>query len=407
MTSRPDTVILGLNYPPETTGIAPYTGALAVGLKRLGYDVSAHVSHPHYPKWTIYEGYGQWAHSELIDGVAVHRRLHYVPKNPRGVKRLFSELSFGLRLFFARLDSPRAVIAVSPSLFSTSLVALRIRLTRRRPRFFVWVQDIYTLGVAEVGEGGGQVGRIIRWVESRTLRAADYVVVIHRRFADYAISELGVAPQKLVVVRNWTHLKVEQPIERTAAKLALGWPTDVTLAVHTGNMGVKQGLENIVDAARLADESGAPVHFLLVGDGSERDGLMQRGRGLSRLTFVAPLSDEEYSLALAATDVLLVNEKPGVSAMAVPSKLTSYFSAGRPVVAATDPDGISASEVAASEAGLLVPAGDPMRLLDAVLNLGADPEEAERLGLNGRRYREALLDEHLAIERWASLLGCN
>jgi colanic acid biosynthesis glycosyl transferase WcaI len=402
--SRPDVAILGLNYPPEPTGIAPYTGALAAGLQRLGYQVTAHVAHPHYPEWKIYQKYGQWTRSERLEGVAVSRRLHYVPRSPRGVRRLLSELSFGARLAFARWRRPRVVIAVSPSLFSTALAVLRLRLTPRRPPLLVWVQDIYTLGLAETGEGSGLVQRITRWVESHMLRAADRVVVIHQRFADFLTQELGVSAAKVVVVRNWTHLPPSEPVDGTEAKLALGWPGDVTLAVHTGNMGAKQGLENIVDAARVADERGAPVHFLLVGDGGERCALESRARGISRLTFIAPLDDAKYRLALAAADVLIVNEKPGVSAMAVPSKLTSYFDAGRPVIAATDLDGITASEIAASGAGVVVPAGEPGSLLDAVIRVSADAETSARFSSNGRRYRETVLDERAAIEHWVSLV---
>jgi colanic acid biosynthesis glycosyl transferase WcaI len=397
--------ILGLNFPPEPTGIAPYTGGLAAGLQRRGYRVSAHVAHPHYPGWEIYNGYGQWKRNERLDGVAVCRRLHYVPSSPRGIRRLLSELAYGIRLISARWDRPRVVIAVSPSLFSTALVALRMQLTPRHAPLIVWVQDIYTLGMTETGEGGGLAGTVIRWVEARTMRAADRVVVIHQRFADYAIAEFGVKASNVAVVRNWAHLKEAELVDSSAAKSALGWPTDVTLAVHTGNMGAKQGLENIVDAARIADKLGAPVHFVLVGDGGERRRLAEHARGISRLTFVDPLSEEQYRLALGAADVLLVNEKPGVSAMAVPSKLTSYFHAGRPVIAATDRGGITASEVAASDSGVVVPAGEPRTLLDAVLELSADPEAMAQFGFNGRRYRESVLSEHVAIEQWANLIG--
>ena len=405
MPSHPDISIFSINYPPEPTGIAPYTGALAAGMHRLGYQVTAHVSHPHYPQWAISEGYGQWTLNDRIDGVALHRRLHYVPYPPNGIRRLLSELSFGARLIFTRWDPTRAVIVVSPALFSSALVVLRTRLTRRRSPLVVWVQDFYTLGMEETGEGGGFAGRVTKWVEEHTLRAADRVVVIHPRFERYAVEELGVKAQNVLVVRNWAHLPESEPIEAAAAKFALGWPTDVSLAVHTGNMGVKQGLENIVDAARVADEQGAPVHFMLVGDGGERQKLMERARGISRLTFVDPLGDAEYGLALAAADVLLVNEKPGVAAMAVPSKLTSYFHAGRPVIAATDPDGICAEEVEASGAGIVVAAGEPTTLLEAILKMSADTEAAARFGVKGRRYREAVLDERVAIERWASLVG--
>lgn len=399
-----DICIFSAHFPPEPTGNAPYSGALASGLVRTGFEVAAHVAHPHYPEWKIYDGYGGWRRDELSEGVWVQRRLHYVPRPPRGVRRLISEISFGLRLFFAPWGRPSAVVALSPPLFSIALAAIRLRLTPRRPRFIVWVQDIYSLGLVETGEGGEIARWVTRWVEKMTLGAADRVVVIHSKFAEFVTEELGVPTSKVVVIRNWTHLPPSDAVKPASAKAILGWPSRTTLAVHTGNMGFKQGLENVVDAARRADELGAPVHFILVGDGSERKRLEQYAVGIARLRFVDPLDDPRYRLALSAADVLLVNERPGVATMAMPSKLTAYFDAGRPVVAATDPNGITSSEVKMARAGLVVSAGDPVALLDAVLSLGSDPEVAARYGANGRRHREAVLGENVAMERWGNLL---
>ncbi|STZ42266.1 group 1 glycosyl transferase [Mycolicibacterium gilvum] len=274
----------------------------------------------------------------------------------------------------------------------------------RKPRLIIWVQDIYTLGLEETGEGGGLAAWVTRRVEGATLRSADKVVVIHDRFADYLRNELAVESRKIAVIRNWAHLPDRDVVDSSEAKSALGWPVDTTLAVHTGNMGAKQGLENIIEAARLADAENAPVHFILVGDGSERQKLCELARGISRLTFVGSLNDESYSLALSAADILLVNEKPGVAAMAVPSKLTSYFHAGRPVVAATDSEGISASEVFASGAGVVVPAGQPRLLLEKILAMRENPEIMAEFGSNGRLYRQAILGRDAAIQRWSELL---
>jgi len=396
--------ILGMNFPPEPTGIAPYAGALAAGLAASGHEVTAHVAHPHYPAWRIYPGYGGWRRVDNSDGVRVLRLRHYVPRPPRGVRRLLSEISLGVRLFLGRWGSPQAVIAISPPLFATALVVARIRLSPRPPRLIVWVQDLYSLGVAETGEGGELVHRITKWVEKWTLSAADKVVVIHSRFADFVTSEFGIAPSHLEVVRNWTHLPPSAEIDQTAARTALGWPNNAFLAVHTGNMGIKQGLENVVDAARIADQQGLAVHFILVGEGGERGRLEDYAQGISRLTFVDPLSDDDYRLALGAADVLLVNEKAGVSAMAMPSKLTAYFDAGRAVVAATDLEGITASEVRMADAGVVVSAGDPTELLRAVIAVRNDPEAAARFAANGRRHRQDVLDERIAMKRWNGLV---
>jgi colanic acid biosynthesis glycosyl transferase WcaI len=404
MRSRPSICILGLNYPPEPTGIAPYTGALAAGLAEAGYDVTAQVAHPHYPEWALHDGYGQWTRTEYREEVKVQRRLHYVPTSPRGMRRLLSEVSFGIRLLFAGWGRPDVVIAISPPLFSLAFAVIRQCITPRRPAFVLWVQDIYSLGLTETGEGGEMVRRLTKFVEARVARSADRVVVIHQQFADFMNRELGVPSSRVEVARNWTHLPASAPVDAAAAKASLGWPRDVTLAVHTGNMGAKQGLQNIVEAARIADERGEPVHFILVGGGGERGQLEEEAAGISRLTFLDPLSDADYRLALGAADVLIVNEKPGVAAMAMPSKLTSYFDAGRPVVAATDPGGITASEIAAADAGVVVQAGAPAALLDAVLGMGRNAEIAAQYGINARRHRIALLDERAAIEHWVEII---
>ena len=389
--------ILSLHYPPEESGNAPYSGALAAGLSARAHHVTAHVGHPHYPEWKIRRGYGQWRRTETIDGVTVHRLRHFVPQPPKGLRRLLSELSFGLRLLCTKLGSASVVIAVSPALFATALAALRVRLTPSRPRLIVWVQDIYTLGLVETKQGGGFSAAITKCVERAVLRAADRVVVIHPNFADYLSQNLNVKPERITVIRNWTHLSPSAMMCQRDARAALGWPPDVLLAVHTGNMGKKQGLENVVDAARLADELRAPIRFVLVGDGSERAQLEQLAHGIERIQFVPPLDDTDYRSALAAADCLLVNELPGVATMSVPSKLTSYFDAGKPILAATDVNGITAGEIEQAKAGVVVPAGDPHALLAMAVQLSEDSERAEAYGVAGRHHRTKFLTADAAI----------
>lgn len=399
------TLVFGLNYPPETTGISPYTGAMAGGLARRGHEVRTVTAHPHYPQWRITSGYGEWSRSEQIDGVKVRRLLHFVPRQPSPVPRALSEISFGVRQVATRWGRPDAIVAVSPALISSALVRLRSRLTHRRTPFVVWVQDLYGIGVAETGQGGGLAGRIIGQLEAWLLRSATTVVVIHDRFADRVHDDFGVPRDRIAVVRNWTHLPPLAPVDVAAVRESRGWGSDEIIVVHTGNMGVKQGLHHVVDAGRLAHQQHQRVRFVLVGNGSQRDELQQRVEAEpTTAQLLPPLNDAEFTAVLQAADVLLVNELPGVAEMAVPSKLTSYFAAGRPVLAATDSTGITAQEVRSADAGLVVTAGDPAALLDGVAALVSDSAEAFRFGKNGKRYRETVLDETFAIDRFDSLL---
>ena len=167
---------------------------------------------------------------------------------------------------------------------------------------------------------------------------------------------------------------------------------------------MKQGLDNVIEAARLADSRGDHVRFVLLGDGAERARLEEHAAGVQSLQFIRPLDDTGFVQALASADVLLVNELPGVSEMAVPSKLTSYFAAGRPVLAATDADGITAAEVLGAGAGVVVPAGDPQEVLDGALGLGRASDLALKYGEAGRRYRETVLSEEHALDSFTRLI---
>jgi colanic acid biosynthesis glycosyl transferase WcaI len=389
--------LLGLNYAPEPTGNAPYTASLAEGLAAAGHTVHVVTGYPHYPEWTLKKGYSGWASSEVINGVRVQRLRHRVPSTPNPLARLHMELSFGLRLIFARWEKPDVVLLVSPALFSSALAMLRVRLRPNRPALGIWVQDLYSRGVVETGTGGGRLAWLSSAIESLILQSADGVVAIHDRFKQHIVNSLNVPSDDVKVIRNWTHLPSSPESSRDEIRARLGWAPEETVVLHAGNMGKKQGLENVVNAARLAQEKDSPVRFVLMGDGNQRRNLQTMAADLKHLQFVPPLPDREFMEALAAADILLVNELPGVRDMAVPSKLTSYFNAGVPVIAATDEGSATAGELEFSRAGMRVDAADPHALLEAAEELWNDRNAANAMGSRGLKFRHETLSEATAI----------
>lgn len=396
--------ILGLNYHPEATGNAPYTASLAEGLLARGYEVRVITAHPHYPQWKIQPGYGAWQTRENKKGVRVERRLHHVPANPTGVARLLSEISFGIRLLFSSWGRPDIVLLVSPALFSSAIAGLRARWGFRKPVVAMWVQDLYSLGIVETGQGGNAVAAVMRRLESSVLRGSAGVAVIHDRFKAHVVGTLDVDAEKVAVIRNWSHLAPPPQVDRASTRAHLGWGDEEIVVLHAGNMGAKQGLENLVEAAQLADEAGLPLRFVLMGDGNQRARIQELAQGVQRLTFVDSLPDDQFQHALASADVLMVNEKPGVAEMSVPSKLTSYFSTGLPVLAATDEGSVTAGEIEASGGGLRVDAGDPRQLVEAALMLGQNAGVARGLGISGVAFREKHLSEDAAIDHYSEWL---
>ncbi len=392
--------IVGLNYAPEPTGIAPYTSGLAEGLAARGDEVYVITGYPHYPQWEIAAGYSGRTREEEINGVPVLRVRHYVPQPPSGVRRLLMELHFGLRALFSPWESPDVVVLVSPALFATRLLSIRARLAGVPT--CVWVQDIYSLGIAETG-GGNSVARIVGVVERSTLRSASRVVVIHDRFKRYLSADLGVPAESIDVVRNWSHVNAELIVRDEAMRTRLGWGPDDVIVLHAGNMGAKQGLLNVVRASQLAEEKGSRVRFVLLGDGNARASLEAEGPN-PHLQFLDPLPDGEFEAALASADILVVNERPGLTEMCVPSKLTSYFASGLPVIGAVDDGSVTAEELRSAGAGPVVDPSRPLDLLRAAESLAADTELAASYGASARAYRLSTLTPESAIDGFASVL---
>lgn len=393
--------VIGINYWPEPTGIAPYTTRLSESLAAEGHSVQVITGYPHYPGWKLQDGFVGWKSVEVINSVHVHRLRHFIPNRVNSLARMHLELSFGVRLLFARWNKPDVVVVVSPALFASLFAILRARFGLRRPASGIWVQDIYSRGIAELNNERSLSARVMQHVEGAILKSASRVTVIHDRFKRYISASLGVRESDISVIRNWTHLAATQT-DRISERARWGWSEKDIVVLHAGNMGVKQSLENVVEAARLADSQSPRVRFVLLGNGNRQQEIKSLAKGVSSIQFIDPLPDEEFNRVLRSVDILLVNEMVGLREMAVPSKLTSYFSVGLPVIAATESDSTTAEEIDVARGGIRTDPGDPAALLAAAERLGNDPNLAAELGRAGARYAETTLSQDAAIMQYGS-----
>ena len=402
MTVRSRVLVVGMYYAPEPTGIAPYTTSMCRHFAEQGHDVTVVTGVPHYPQWKVADGHRRPVSTEVIDDVKVVRLRHYVPSAQSAITRAFYEASWLAPALPQMLrHRPDVVLAVTPPLAALPLA--RAAANASRSPWGVVLQDFMGKGAAQAGTpGGARVADLVDRVERSHLSAADRVAVIGPGFRD-AVIDMGVKPENIDVVPNWTHVKPSK-LTRNEARAALGWAHDEFLVIHTGNMGYKQGLENVVEAAKEADERKAPVTFLLVGDGNQREELQRDAEGIERIRFLPPVDAKEYPLVLAAADVLLVNERPGMVDMSLPSKVTSYLGAGRAVLAAIPPQGGTSRMLAQTGAAEIVPAGDPASLVDAAVRLAGDEAARVALAERGTFHAETEFAESAALARYDAFL---
>lgn len=392
-------LLVGTYYRPEEAGIAPYTTAMAEHLARVGVDVTALVGFPHYPAWRVAPEYAHRLRSqERIAGVEVRRLRTYVPRRQTALRRGLYEATFATQsVSVRRLERADAVVGIVPTLASGFAAALHA--VRHRAPLGLVVQDLSGPAARQSGMpgGGGGVAKATAGAEAILLRRADRIGAVSEGFVDY-MTGAGVSPKRIVRLPNWSRMPAPT-MSKEEARRELGWPLDRPVLLHAGNMGLKQGLEQLVETARLARTIHPQVRFVLMGDGSRRESLQVRGAGLENLTFAEPRLGRDYANALAAADVLLVHELASVLDMSLPSKLTSYFAAGRPVLAAVAPSGVTADEVRRSGAGIVAPAENAEALLESLERILGDQELGERLARAGREYAVTHLAQGAALAR--------
>jgi glycosyltransferase involved in cell wall biosynthesis len=370
---------------PEETGPAPYVTEPMRFLAANGHEVEVWTGYAHYPAWSPMQPRAL-ASREQLDGIDVHRRLHYVPRTQSALKRALYEgsLTMGALTGLAQARRPDVVLAVTPTLSGAVAGAAAAR--RFRVPFALLVHDLMGRAAEQSGvAGGGRVAAAVRPIELRAARAADRVGIIADGFRGY-FTEAGIPSARIVRLRTWT-LGAEVGATNGAVRARLGWGDQDFVVLHGGNMGHKQGLGNLIEAA-AALRGDVRVRVVLAGDGNDRPNLERQAAdlGLENLQFLGPQPWGVYEEMLAAADVLVVNQRASVGDMSLPSKLTSYFAAGRPTLAAVATDSETAAEVERSGGGVVVPADDPGALAAAVRALRADPQRRTQLGERAKRY---------------------
>lgn len=396
-----DIVIASGYYWPETAGVPPLVAGPAEYLAGRGHRVVVLAGFPHYPSWRPLER-RRAAVTDEHEGVSIRRRWHYVPRTQTALRRAVYEgtlVAGGLTSIPIR-PRPDVVIGVIPT-FSGGVLAAATAAAHRRP-YGLLIQDVMGSAADQSGvRGGSRVAGRLGAAELALARRAAGVGVIASGFRRY-FEQGGVPPERIVTLRN-PHYGPEPSETVAEARARLGWDLEDFVCLHAGNMGHKQGLDNVVRAG--GQLAGRGVRVVLGGDGNDRPRLERLAAELGTvgLSFASLQAPGQFESMLRAADVLLINQRATVTDMALPSKLVAYFKAGRPVVAAVAENSETAREIMLAGAGLVVAPEDPEALTKGILSMRENPQAAARHGESGRLYAQ----EHLevgevldAYERW-------
>jgi glycosyltransferase involved in cell wall biosynthesis len=386
------------SYAPDLVGIAPYATETAEWLVEQGASVNVLTMPPYYPSWRVPAGTKRGYSKETLEGVTVYRIPTYVPAKPTLIRRLAFEgswLAGAMPLALSRVvRSADVVIGVHPGLFASRYAAA---IAGDRPLIHI-VQDLVGQAADESGmKNAGRASRLLRRIEGRALRSAHAITVPTAGFIE-PLAALGVDTSRVTVVPNWSRTG-----HATAAEPAP--EGEVFRVIHAGNIGVKQGLELLEPSIRRAYESDPEVRFVFVGAGSAVEALHDAVGGLPNVDIHPHLPEGEFQRVLRTANAFLVHERPSVKTMSLPSKLTTYFAAGRPVLAVTSADSLTAAEIERSGGGIQVEPGSSDALISAIRTLRDRPTYAAELAISGMAYSKQSLERDRSLSAISDLVG--
>lgn len=329
-------LVYGINYSPELTGIGKYTGEMVEWMTQQGHEVRVITAPPYYPEWQVGVNYSAWRYRREEGAATVWRCPLYVPKQPSTIKRLLHLGSFAVSSFFPlmaqRSWKPDRIIGVVPTLFCTPGMRLLAKLSGSRTLLHIQDYEVDAmLGLGMAGKGkSGSVAKLASAFERSALHNVDNVSTISRSMMKKAC-EKGVPMEKVIFFPNWSEVSRFRDVSETliiALRQRLSLPEDRKLILYSGNIGEKQGLESVIDAADQLRHQ--PWLFVIVGQGGGKARLekMAAERGLDNVKFLPLQSYEDLPALLAMGDCHLVIQKRGAADAVLPSKLTNILAVG-------------------------------------------------------------------------------
>lgn len=395
----------GINFAPELTGIGKYTGEMAQWFAEQGHEVRVITAPPYYPAWKVSEGYQNAYVTEQSNGVTVYRTPLWVPAQPNGVKRLVHLASFTLSslptLFKQWFWKPDVVWTVEPALMCAPAAVAFAKLNGAKSWLHVQDYEVnaaFDMGLIKAKWLRGFVEACERWL----MRCFDRVSSISGQMLKLARAK-GMDEKKVISFPNWVDISAIQPLKDVSPyrkELKIG--DDKIVALYSGNMGGKQGLEILAEVARIvAEQKNENIQFVFCGNGAGRADLEQACAGLRNVMFLDLQPFERLGELLGLADIHLLPQRADAADLVMPSKLTGMLASGKSVIATAEADTELGYVITHdAQCGLIVEPENAQSFANAILELSINSEQRRQLGINGRKYAEEKFSKEKILKKF-------
>ena len=303
------------------------------------------------------------------------------------------------------LDKPDVVFATHTPL-TVGLAGLSLRRHFDVPLVFE-VRDLWPEALVNVGALKNPAA--IWWLRRmarKIYREADHIVALSPGMKA-GIVRTGIASEKVTVIPNASDLDLFRPdVDGAASRTRLGLGNRFA-AIYFGAMGLANGLDYVIEAARILSER-KQNHIVLVlhGGGGKRDELkaLARQYKLENVVFSDLVPDkEEVARIVAGCDVAMTIYRAAKEHTWSPNKMFDALAAGKPVL--INVGGWLGETIENNGCGRSLDPHRPEALAETLVELAGKPALCAEMGRNARALAEREFDRHLLAQRLQRVLA--
>ncbi|MBD3385832.1 glycosyltransferase [candidate division KSB1 bacterium] len=265
--------------------------------------------------------------------------------------------------------------------------------------FIFEVRDLWPEALINIGVlNNPLVIRYFRYLANRFYHSADHIVALSPGMKQ-GILKYGISSSKVTVIPNASDLDLFQPeIKNSIIEEKINGRFS---AIYFGAMGKANGLDYVIDAARLLKQQGNDdIVFILHGDGSERQDLQRtvNNEKLNNVLFSDPVSEKtELAAIISQCNVCMTIYKATNEQTWSPNKMFDALAAGKPVL--VNVGGWLGETIEKHQCGYQLDPGRPADLADAVKKLSTNPQQVDEMGENARRLAEREFDRRKLAQK--------
>ena len=375
------------NFPPEVNAPASRTYEHCREWVKSGTEVTVVTCVPNFPKGKVYDGYKNrlWQ-SEYVKDIRVIRVWSYMTANEGFLKRTLDYMSFMVFAIFASLFVRKVdvVIGTSPQFF-TVCAAYCVALLKRIPWVFelrdIWPETIKTVGALR----GSFLIDVLEKIEIFLYKKATAIISVTQSFR-VNLMQRGICGGKIHVVTNGVDSLRFSPMSKDAELLDSYRLHNKFVIGYIGTHGLCHALDTILNGAKKLnkDVKTTDFHFLLLGDGANKENLVKKAEreDIRNFIFIDSVSKDEVARYWSLLDVSIIHlKKARLFKSVIPSKLFECMGMSIPV--AHGVEGESAEIVNKEGVGLCFEPENVDSLCSVVKRLYNDRELYTCLKSNG------------------------